>query len=360
MAIHTTGGLRNGAGDRTDRINILCSSYLLCRYPQCLLGSENSNSLDDNETRRNVTDFMTMVADQTKLPPTEAILEPSPWALLRKRAFAHYGLLIGLLLLIIMFTMAVAAPLVAPYDPLTQDLTRRFIPPIWHAGGGWDHIFGTDAFGRDYLSRIIYGSRVSLTIGFSSMAISGVIGTVLGITAGYFGGRTDMLISYLITTRLALPAILVALAVVALIGSSLNTVIWVIGLLIWDRFAVVMRSSTQQIRNLDYIAAAKAAGCSVPRILISEILPNVMNALIVVATLEVAHAILLEASLSFLGLGVQPPTPSWGLMVSEGKGFMLFKPWVIAIPGTALFLLILAINLLGDGVRDVTAPEGRN
>lgn len=169
-----------------------------------------------------------------------------------------------------------------------------------------------------------------------------------------------MVISYLITTRLALPAILVALAVVALFGSSLNTVIWVIGLLIWDRFAVVMRSSTQQIRNLDYIAAAKAAGCSVPRILITEILPNVMNALIVVATLEVAHAILLEASLSFLGLGVQPPTPSWGLMVSEGKGFMLFKPWVIGIPGTALFLLILAINLLGDGVRDVTAPEGRN
>lgn len=303
---------------------------------------------------------MAIMTDQPKLPSVEEILEPGPWTLLWKRALSHYGLLIGFCLLISMLIMALAAPLIAPYDPLAQDLTRRFIPPLWHPSGNWDHILGTDAFGRDYLSRIIYGSRVSLTIGFSSMAISGIIGTVLGICAGYFGGRTDMVISYLITTRLALPAILVALAVVALIGSSLNTVIWVIGLLIWDRFAVVMRSSTQQIRNLDYIAAAKAAGCSVPRILITEILPNVMNALIVVATLEVAHAILLEASLSFLGLGVQPPTPSWGLMVSEGKGFMLFKPWVIGIPGTALFLLILAINLLGDGVRDVTAPEGRN
>ena len=169
-----------------------------------------------------------------------------------------------------------------------------------------------------------------------------------------------MIITFIITTRLAMPAILVALAVVALIGSSMTVVIWVLGLLIWDRFAVVMRSTTQQIRNLDYIAAAEAAGCSTLRILLTEILPNVFNALIVVATLEIAHAVLLEAALSFLGLGVQPPTPSWGLMISEGKGHMFFKPWLIAIPGVSLFVMILCINLMGDGIRDVTAPENRN
>jgi peptide/nickel transport system permease protein len=157
-----------------------------------------------------------------------------------------------------------------------------------------------------------------------------------------------------------MPVVLVALAVVSLIGNSLWIVIWVLGLLIWDRFAVVMRSTTQQVRNLDYVAAAQAVGCSTARIVLTEIMPNIANHLIVVATLEVAHAVLLEAALSFLGLGVQPPEPSWGLMVSEGKGLMFFEPWLIGIPGAALFALVLAVNLLGDGVRDVTAPEGRN
>jgi len=146
---------------------------------------------------------------------------------------------------------------------------------------------------------------------------------------------------------------------VAILGGSLEVVIVVLGLLLWDRFAVVMRSSVMQVRDLEYVNAAKAIGCSVPRIVLSEIMPNVLNNLIVVATLEMAHAILLEAALSFLGLGVQPPTPSWGLMISEGKQMMLFEPWLIAIPGVALFILVLAINLLGDGLRDVTAPENR-
>jgi peptide/nickel transport system permease protein len=169
-----------------------------------------------------------------------------------------------------------------------------------------------------------------------------------------------MVVNFIITTRLSMPVVLVALAVVSLVGNSLWIVIWVLGLLIWDRFAVVMRSSTQQVRNLDYVAAAKALGCSTGRILLTEIMPNIVNNLIVVATIEVAHAVLLEAALSFLGLGVQPPAPSWGLMVSEAKGMMFFDPWLIGIPGAALFSLVLSINLLGDGLRDVTAPENRN
>ena len=286
--------------------------------------------------------------------------EPSPVALLRRRIFGHAGLLIGSAVLFVIVVMALAAPWIAPHDPFDQVLDRKLIPPVWSESGKatWTHPLGTDHFGRDYLSRLIWGARISLVIGFSAMLISGVLGTVLGVLAGFFGGRVDMVANFLITTRLSMPVVLVAIAVVSLVGSSLTVVIWVLGLLIWDRFAVVMRSATMQVRNLDFVAAAQALGCSTGRIVVTEILPNIANHLIVVATVEMAHAILLEAALSFLGLGVQPPEPSWGLMISEAKGLMFFDGWLIAIPGTALFALVLSINLLGDGVRDVTAPGG--
>lgn len=286
----------------------------------------------------------------------------SPGRLILMHALHHRGLLLGGFIVLFIVFVALFAPLLAPHDPYEQILSRKLIPPVWFDSpkATWDHILGTDQLGRDYLSRLIYGARISLLIGFSAMLISGVIGTVLGVCAGYFGGRVDMVISFIITTRLSMPVVLVALAVVSLLGSSLTVVIWVLGLLIWDRFAVVMRSATQQVRSLDFIASAEALGSSTPRILFGEIVPNVVNHIIVVATLEMAHAILLEAALSFLGLGVQPPDPSWGLMISEAKGLMFFDGWLIAIPGTALFFLILAINLLGDGIRDVTAPENRN
>ncbi len=294
------------------------------------------------------------------LPTTGQILEPSAGTLLRRRVFGHAGITIGGTVLVLIIAIALLAPVLAPEDPYAQDLARREIPPIWHAKGTWAHPLGTDQFGRDYLSRLIYGARISLLIGFSAMLISGVIGTTLGVAAGYFGGRVDMAVNFIITTRLSMPVVLVALAVVSIVGNSLVIVIWVLGLLIWDRFAVVMRSTTQQLRNLDYVAAAQAVGCSTARIVLTEIMPNIANHLIVVATLEMAHAILLEAALSFLGLGVQPPAPSWGLMVSEGKNLMFFEPWLIGIPGAALFALVLSINLLGDGMRDVTAPENRS
>jgi len=290
----------------------------------------------------------------------EELVAPSPGALLRRRVLGHTGLLIGAGVLAAVVFMALAAPLLAPYDPYDQDLARRLIPPIWHGEGTWAHPLGTDMLGRDYLSRLIYGSRISLLIGFAVMLISGLIGTALGVAAGYFGGKVDLVVTYLITVRLALAVILVALAVVALVGSSLWLVILVLGLLKWDRFAVVMRSTTMQVRELEYVVAARATGCSTARIVLGELLPNVADALVVVATLEMASAILLEAALSFLGLGVQPPLPSWGLMISEAKSYMFFSAWLITIPGAALLALVLAINLLGDGIRDVTAPEGRN
>jgi peptide/nickel transport system permease protein len=295
-------------------------------------------------------------------PAAEEILAPSPGVMLRRRVLGHFGLMFGGAVLLAIILMALFASVISPHDPYDQQLARTLIPPIWHASAKatWAHPLGTDHLGRDYLSRLFHGAQISLLIGFSAMVISGVIGTTIGVVAGYFGGRVDMAVNFIITTRLSMPVVLVALAVVSIIGSSLSVVIWVLGLLIWDRFAVVMRSATQQVRSLEFITAAQATGCSTARILLSEIAPNVMNHLIVVATLEMAHAILLEAALSFLGLGVQPPIPSWGLMISEAKGLMYFDPWLISIPGVALFLLVLSINLLGDGLRDVTAPESRS
>ncbi len=282
-----------------------------------------------------------------------------PLPSLARRMLANPALVIGLALVGVVVAMAALAPLISPYDPYAQDLTARLIPPSWHAKGSWTHPLGTDNLGRDYLSRVIYGARISLLIGVSVMIISGLIGTTLGLLAGYFGGKIDMVVNFIITARLAMPVVLVALAVVAMIGGSLTVVILTLGLLKWDRFAVVMRSATQQVRSLDYVTAAEAAGASRSRVLLGEILPNVLPHLIVVATVEAGSAILLEAALSFLGLGVQPPLPSWGLMIAEAKNFMFFSFWLIAIPGSALALLVLGINLAGDGLRDVLAPDGR-
>jgi peptide/nickel transport system permease protein len=299
------------------------------------------------------------MSDVSAIPLLE-LAGPSRGALLRRRVLAHKGFMFGAGLVLAIVLVALLAPLIAPHDPYAQDLGRRLIPPVWYAKGNWTHLLGTDNLGRDYLSRAIYGARISLLIGASVMVISGVIGLALGLTAGYFGGRIDMAVTFLVTVRLAMPLILVALAVVATIGGSLVVVILVLGLLKWDRFAVVMRAATQQVRVLEYVAAAECIGASTARIILGEVLPNIMPQLIVVATIEAASAILLEAALSFLGLGVQPPVPSWGLMIAEAKNYMFFSFWLIAIPGTALAILVLAINMVGDGIRDVASPGGRN
>ncbi|QDB99470.1 ABC transporter permease [Mesorhizobium sp. 8] len=296
---------------------------------------------------------MTVQSLEIDQPATSAGLS------LTRRLLRHRGVTVGGFLVLLTFTVAILAPLLAPTDPYLQSLTERMVPPIWADGGTTAHLLGTDSLGRDYLSRLIYGSQISLLIGFGTAAIAAVIGITLGLLAGYFGGRVDLAISFLITVRLAMPVILVALAVVGLVGNSLSVVIMVLGFLLWDRFAVVTRASVMRVRNLDYFLAARAIGCSPLRIMLGEVLPNVMGPILVVGTLEVAHAILLEAALSFLGLGVQPPLPSWGLMISEGRDYIYFSPWVIAIPGVALFLLVIGINFLGDGIRDVSAPGGR-
>jgi peptide/nickel transport system permease protein len=290
----------------------------------------------------------------------EIELAPALGTVRLRRMLGHKSFVIAGAILSVIVLLAVAAPLVAPYDPYAQDLGNRLVPPAFMDGGSWAHPFGTDALGRDYLTRVIYGARVSLMIGVLTALMSGLIGAVLGVTAGYFGGRIDAVICYMLAVRLSMPVVLIALAVVSLVGGSLTAVIMVMGLLLWDRYAVVMRSATQQVRALDYVVAAQAVGASTPRIVLTEVLPNVLNSLIVVATFEIAHAILLEASLSFLGLGVQPPLPSWGLMIAEGRQHLLFEPWVIVIPGIALSILVLSVNMIGDGIRDIAAPENRS
>src|SRR6202048_1615435 len=275
----------------------------------------------------------------------------------RLPAFRHLATLLGALIVGAALLVAIFAPYLTPHDPFAQDLNLRLIPPVWMDGSQPTHLLGTDQIGRDYLSRLIYGARISMLIGVLTVITSGLIGITLGVIGGFYGGRPDDVVMFLITCRLSIPLILVALTVVALVGSSLTVVILTLGLLLWDRFAVVARTTTMQIRNLDYIAAARAAGASRTHILLREVLPNIVMHLIVVATLEMALAILLEAALSFLGLGVPSPLPSWGLMIAEAKDYMFFSPWVIMIPGIALFVLVMGINLLGDGLRDLLGTE---
>ena len=255
--------------------------------------------------------------------------------------------IVGLATLVALF-----GPWLAPHDPFAQDLTQRYISPAWMQGGSPEHWLGTDGLGRDYLSRLVLGARISIMIGVATIVLSGTIGTTLGVLGGYFGGTIDAVVMFIVSCRLAIPLILVALTVVFMVGSSLTVVMLTIGLLLWERFAVVSRAVTRQVCGLDYVAAAWAAGCSRSWIILREVLPNIVHHLVVIATVDMAIAILLEAALSFLGLGVPPPLPSWGLMIAEGKDYMYFKPWVIEIPGIALAVLVLGINLLGDGLRD--------
>jgi peptide/nickel transport system permease protein len=260
---------------------------------------------------------------------------------------------LGTAIVAIVLVAGILAPWITPYDPFATNLETRLIPPSFMEGGGPANFLGTDQLGRDYFSRLIYGARISMLIGLATVVTSGLIGITLGVIGGFFGGRVDDTVMFAITCRLSIPLILVALAVVGLIGSSLTVVVLTLGLLLWDRFAVVARTTTMQVRNLDYVAAAWAAGCSRFHILTREVLPNIIHHLVVVATLEMALAILLEAALSFLGLGVPPPLPSWGLMIAEAKEYMFFSPWIIMVPGISLFVLVLGINFMGDGLRDL-------
>ncbi|MCB1468285.1 MAG: ABC transporter permease [Rhizobiaceae bacterium] len=275
-----------------------------------------------------------------------------------RRWFSNSGVTVGGGLLILIVLCALVGPLLVPHDAFDQSLIKRLRPPAW-SGGLPEHPLGTDHLGRDYLARLLWGGRISLMIGLSTVIIACGIGTTMGILAGFYGGRVDFAVRFLIMVRLALPAVLIALAIAFIAGPSLQLLVIVLGLLLWDRFAVVARATTLQLRNREFVVAARAVGCSDFSIIMRDILPNISNQIIVIATVEFANAVLIAAALSFLGLGVQPPLPDWGLMIAEGKQYILFSPYLITLPGIAMMLLVLAVNLLGDGIRDVTDPEAK-
>ena len=249
---------------------------------------------------------------------------------------------------------------VAPHHPTRGEFSERLTPPAWQEGGSVRYLLGTDKQGRDILSRIIHGAKYVLAVSLTVIAISGVIGVGLGLIAGYFGGRSDMLIMRAVDIALSIPAILLALAIVAARGPSFGVVIFVICVILWSRYARQVRGEVLAIKNQDFIGRAKVAGSSDFRIIIRHVFPNVVNSIIVLATLQVGFVILLEASLSFLGAGIPRPTPAWGLMVANGRELVVTAWWVSFFPGVAISLVVLSLNLMGDWLRDRLDPKQRN
>jgi len=271
---------------------------------------------------------------------------------LRRLRFLAVGS--GIVLLAV--AAAVLAPWISPHDPYLQTIGDRLIPPVWDAGGSWRHPLGTDPLGRDLLSRIIYGARVSISAGALAVAVAMTLGVLMGLLAGYYGGGVDTVIDNLVNIMLAYPFLLLALAAIAVLGPSFGNMIVVLGLTGWPVYTRVVRAETLKYREREFVQAARALGLGSPRIIRVHVLPNLANTVIVMASLEVARMIILESFLSFLGLGIQPPTPSWGAMLGEGRVYMLTSWWLAAFPGAAIFVTTLGINLFGDGLRDVLDP----
>ncbi len=276
---------------------------------------------------------------------------------LRRRIWRFkWGVAAAAVLLVIVGS-AVFAPWLAPDNPLSVDIQHRLSSPVWMAGGTTAHLLGTDQVGRDLFSRTIYGGRVSLVIGVAAVLVSSSIGVLLGLAAGYFHARVDWTIMTLVNVMLTFPFVLLALAVIAVLGPSLVNMIIVLGIADLPLYARVVRAETLAIREREFIMAGRALGMSHPRIIFRQILPNLVSLIVVIATLQVARVIILESFLSFLGLGVQPPTPAWGNMLGEGRVYMLNSWWIAAFPGLAIFVTTLAINLVGNALRDWLDPH---
>src|SRR5437879_5808725 len=264
----------------------------------------------------------------------------------------------GSILALLVFT-AVFAAYLAPQSPTAGDITQKLIPPVWMERGDWEHPLGTDRFGRDVLSRIIYGSRISLLVSLIAIGVAGTFGPLLGLFSGYRGGLTDTILMRLTDIALSLPLILIAVVLVAVSEPSFGNVVLVIALLLWPRFARQVRGETLGIKEQDFVALAVVAGRSSAWIIARHILPNVTPTLLVISTLQVGYVILLEGTLSFLGVGVPPPNPAWGLMIADGRGFLATAWWISLFPGLAMLLTVLAVNLMGDWLRDHLDPKLR-
>jgi peptide/nickel transport system permease protein len=299
------------------------------------------------------------LADPQEAGPTEApALEAAPpglWADLRGDVPGMAGA--GFLLLLLL--IAISTPLIAPHDPAAQDIIARLRPPAWMAGGDWTHVLGTDHLGRDVLSRILHGARISLWVGAATVALAGAFGILVGLAAGYAGGRVDNVLTAIVDTQVAFPGLLLALLILAVIGPSTTTVIVVLALNGWMVYARVTRGAVLSLRHTAYVEAAGLMGCSTWRILTRHLLPNLSAPLLTLGTLEFARIVLAEAALSFLGLGVQPPATSWGLDVAQGKEYMFRAWWLVTFPGLAIALTVLAVNLIASWLRVTVDPVER-
>jgi peptide/nickel transport system permease protein len=265
--------------------------------------------------------------------------------------------LMGAVALMVVIGAAIFAPRVAPHDPTRQSLIRRFLPPVWAAGGNANYLLGTDQVGRDILSRMIHGARVSLIVGVSAVVVSLTVGVALGLLSGFVGGRVDTVIMTVVDVTLSFPQLLLALAFVAALGPSLLTIIVVLGLTGWERYTRVVRAEVLALREKDFVEAARAMGVSTTRMLLRHILPNTFSSIIVMSTLQVAQAILQEAALSFLGVGTGSAYPTWGQMISLGRDFVTVAWWLPTFPGLAILITVLSINLVGDRLRDALDPR---
>jgi peptide/nickel transport system permease protein len=259
----------------------------------------------------------------------------------------------------VMLVVAVFAPLIAPHSPTEQSLPDKLKPPAWQEGGSAKHLLGTDLLGRDLFSRLVYGARVSLTVAAFALLSGGLIGLAVGIIAGYLGGRVDSILMRVVDATLTFPTILIALLLAVSLGAGLRTIVIAITVIIWARFARVVRGEVLGVRARDFVSLARVHGCSSPRIMLVHIVPNVMNTFMVLLTLHIGFVIIVEASLSFLGAGIPPPTPSWGQMVADGRSHIASAWWLAVMPGAAIMLMVLAFNLFGDWLRDWLDPRLR-
>ncbi|MCP4536660.1 MAG: ABC transporter permease [Chloroflexi bacterium] len=267
--------------------------------------------------------------------------------------------LVGLLIVLFAVVVAVLAPWISPHDPAKQQIAQRLTPPAWVQDGDPEHFLGTDSLGRDVLSRIIHGSRISLIIGLSAAFLSGAIGVFLGLVAGYFGGGLDTLISRISDVQQAIPFLVLAIAVVAMLGPGLFNLIVVLAVTTWVNYFRVVRGNVLSVREEQYVWAARSIGCSSSRIVLRHVLPNVAASIIVIVTLLVANMIIFEASLSFLGLGVPSSIPTWGRIVSDGREHVASAWWIALFPGLAILFAVMGINLLGDWLQERLDPKGR-
>ena len=290
--------------------------------------------------------------------PDAARPERREWLVFLRRLIARRTALFGLIVVAVVVLTAVAAPLLSPFDPIEQDLgDLRLKAPGFRAGDGRIHPLGTEHLGRDLLARVIYGARPALLVGFAAVAISGLIGMAAGLISGYFGGRMDDVLMRLADIQLAFPFILLAIAVIGVLGPSLQTIIIVIGVSSWVVYARIVRGAVLTLREREFVQAALALGGGDGRVLLRHILPNVFTPWLVVATLDMARVIVIESALSFHGLGVQPPTPTWGGMLADGRVYISTAWWLATFPGLAILITVLGINLFGDGLRDTLDPR---